>query len=73
MSYRDQEKYLELLKRHERDLTPKECEEYKMFMKMHKDEEDFDSVSLRKLKEIYDKYNVPVDKSKYDKFFRKNN
>lgn len=70
MSYRDQEKYLELLKRHERNLTPKECEEFKMFTKMHKDEEDFDSVSLRRLKELYDKYNVPVDKSKYDKYFK---
>ena len=70
MSYRDQQKYLESLKRHERNLTPKECEEFKMFTKMHKDEEDFDSVSLQRLKELYDKYNVPVDKSKYDKYFK---
>ncbi len=71
MSYRDQEKFLEIIKKHERNLTPKECEEYKMFMKMHKDEEDFDTVSLRRLQELYEKYNVPVDKSKYDKFFKK--
>lgn len=71
MSYRDQQKYLELLKRHERDLDRNELEDYKKFVKMQKDEEDFDSLSLARLKEIYDKYNIPVDRSKYDAFFKK--
>jgi transposase len=71
MSYHDQEKYLELLKRNERKLDKKELEEYKMFSKMHKDDEDFDSVSLKRLKELYDKYNVHVDTSMYDKYFKK--
>lgn len=71
MSYRDQQKYLELLKKHERDFDRNELEDYKKFVKMQKDEEDFDSLSLARLKEIYDKYNVPVDRSKYDAFFKK--
>jgi hypothetical protein len=71
MSYREQKKYLEILKRFEYKLNPKELEEYKMFMKRDKDDEDFDTVSMRRLKEIHDKYNKPVDKSKYDKFFKK--
>ena len=71
MSFRDQQKYIDTLKRFERNMTPKEAEEFKMFLKRHKDEEEFDSVSFRRLKEIYDKYNVPVDKSKYDSFFKK--
>ncbi len=71
MSFRDQKKYIEALKRYERKFDRREAEEYKMFLKMHKDEEDFDSVSLRRLKELYDKYNVPVDRSKYDSFFKK--
>ena len=71
MSYRDQQKYLELLKKHERDFDHNELEDYKKFVKMQKDEEDFDSLSLARLKEIYDKYNVPVDRSKYDAFFKK--
>ena len=72
MSYRDQVKYLETLQRFERKMDGKEKEELKMFVKRHKDEEEFDSVSMKRLKELYDKYNIPVDKSKYDSFFKKN-
>lgn len=71
MSFREQQKYLDSLKKFERKFDRKEAEEYKMFVKMHKDDEDFDSLSLKRLKELYDKYNVPVDKSKYDSFFKK--
>jgi len=71
MSRRDQEKYLEYLKRHEKKFTPKELDEYKMFVKRHKDDEDFDSVSMRRLKELYDKYYTVPDKSKLEDLFRK--
>ena len=71
MSFREQQKYLDVLKKYERKFDRKEADDYKMFLKMHKDDEDFDSLSLKRLKEIYDKYNVPVDKSKYDSFFKK--
>ena len=71
MSFREQQKYIDTLKRFERKFSPKEAEEFKMFLKRHKDEEDFDSVSFGRLKELYDKYNVPVDKNKYDSFFKK--
>jgi hypothetical protein len=73
MSYRDQIKYLETLQRFERKMDQKEREELKMFVKRHKDEEEFDSVSMIRLKELHDKYYSPVDKSKYDSFFKKNN
>jgi hypothetical protein len=71
MSFREQQKYIDVLKKFERKFDRKEADDYKMFLKMHKDDEDFDSLSLKRLKEIYDKYNVPVDKSKYDSFFKK--
>jgi hypothetical protein len=71
MSYRDQQKYIETLKKYERKFDRKESEDFKMFLKRQKDEEDFDTVSMKRLKELYDKYNVPVDKSKYDSFFKK--
>lgn len=71
MSYRDQQKYIEALKKFERKFERKEAEEFKMFLKRHKDEDEFDAVSMRRLKEFFDKYNVPVDKSKYDAFFKK--
>jgi hypothetical protein len=71
MSYRDQQKYIETLKKHERKFDRRESEDFKMFIKRHKDEEEFDTVSMKRLKELYDKYNVSIDKSKYDSFFKK--
>ena len=71
MAFREQQKYLDLLKKYERKFDRKEAEEYKMFVKRQKDDEDFDSISLKRLKELFDHYNVPVDKSKYDSFFKK--
>lgn len=71
-SFRDQKKFLEALKRFERNFDRKELEDYNMFVKMNKDEEDFDTVSMSRLKEIHDKYVKPADLSKYDSFFKKN-
>jgi len=71
MSYRDQAKYLDFLRKSERKFDRKEAEDFKMFLKMQKDEEEFDSVTMNKLKSLYDKYNLPVDRSKYDAFFKK--
>ncbi len=68
---RDQQKYLDYLKRCEKKLSPKEIEEYKMLVKRHKDDEEFDTVSLRRLKELYDKYYTPPDRSKLDNLFKK--
>ncbi len=71
MSYRDQRKYLETLKKYERNFTREESEEYKMFIKRQKDDEDFDSVSMKRLIELHDKYYKPADLSKLDDFFKK--
>ena len=71
MSYREQRKLLDELKKHERKFNRQENDEYKMFIKRQKDDEDFDSVSMRRLKELYNKYYKPADFSKYDKFFKK--
>ncbi len=71
MSYRDQQKYLDELRKYEKKFDRKELDDYKMYLKMHKDEEEFDSVTLRRLEELYEKYYEPVDKHKYDAFFKK--
>ncbi len=71
MGYREQKKFLEFLKAHERKFDRQEMEDYKMFVKRQKDDEDFDSISMKRLKAIYDKYNVSVDRSKFDSFFKK--
>jgi len=71
MSYRDQQKYLDELRKYEKRFDPKELDDYKMYVKMHKDEEEFDSVTLQRLVELYEKYYEPVDKHKYDSFFKR--
>jgi hypothetical protein len=71
MAYRDQQKYLDVLKKFERNFTRGESEAYKIFIKRQKDDEDFDSVSMRRLKALHDKYYKPADLSKYDKYFKK--
>jgi hypothetical protein len=70
MSFREQQKLLEALKKFARNFDKKETEDYKKFIKRQKDDEDFDSLSMKRLKEIHDKYVKPVDKSKYDSFFK---
>lgn len=71
MNFRNQEKYLDYLRRCEKKFTPKELEEYKMFVKRQKDGEEFDSLSMKRLKELYDKYYEKKDISKLDELFKK--
>jgi len=73
MAYRDQQKYLDFLKRFENKMDRNELEDYKKFVKRQKDDEDFDTVSMKKLLDLYDKFYTPVDKAKYDHLFKKSN
>jgi hypothetical protein len=71
MSFRDQQKYLDMLKKYERNFSREDKYVYDIFVKRNKDDEDFDTVSMKKLKDLHDKYYVPVDKSKFDALFKK--
>jgi len=71
MAFRDQQKYLDILKKYERNFSSEDKYAYDIFVKRNKDEEDFDTVSMKKLKQLHDKYYVPVDKSKFDALFKK--
>ena len=73
MAFRDQQKYLDFLKRFENKMDRIELEDYKKLVKRQKDDEDFDTVSMSRLKKLYDKFYNPVDKSKFDHFFKKSN
>jgi hypothetical protein len=70
-SYIEQKKYIESLQRYERKMTPKEQEFFKMTVKRQKDDEDLDSISFAKLKELYDKYYVNRKKKSLDELFKK--
>lgn len=71
MAFREQKLLLEELKKHERKLIREELDFFKICEKRQKDEEEFDTVTLKKLKELVEKYKVKVDKSKFDHFFKK--
>lgn len=71
MSYRDQIKYFDALKRYERKFDSKELQEYKMFLKRHKDDEDLDRLSMQKLKDLHEKYHLNREKQNFDHFFKK--
>ena len=71
MSFREQKKYLDILKKYERNFSPEDKYVYDIFVKRNKDDEDFDTVSMKKLIQLHDKYYVPVDKSKFDALFKK--
>jgi len=70
-SYIEQKKYIESLQRYERKMTPKEQEFFKMTVKRQNDDEDLDSISFAKLKELYDKYYVNRKKKSLDELFKK--
>lgn len=72
MSFRDQVKYIRELKRFEWKMSPKDKDEFKMFLKREKDEEEFDTVSMGKLKSLYEKYYLNREKKNFDHIFKKN-
>jgi len=71
MRSKDQEKYLDSLKRYEKKFDAKELFDYKMFVKRHKDDEDLDNISMGKLKDMYVKYHVNRERRTYDVTFTK--
>lgn len=72
MSYRDQKKYFEELKRFENKFSSSDKKEYDMFLKRHKDDEDLDSLSFRKLQEFHTKYYINRERKPFiDPFAKK--
>lgn len=71
MSYRDQKKYFETLRRYERKFSSDEKQNYDMLVKRHKDDEDLDKASMEFLRELYEKYLINRPKPNYDHLFKK--
>jgi hypothetical protein len=71
MSYRDQVKYFEVLKRYEKKFDWRELEDYKILLERHKDEEDLNKEALEWLKGLYIKYYVNRERKNFDSFFKK--
>ena len=71
MNYRDQKKYIDALKRYENKMDSREREDFKMLVKRQKDEEEFDTISLKKLSNLYEKYYVNRPKKNLNSLFKK--
>ena len=71
MNYRDQKKQIDALKRYENKMDYKEREDFKLFVKRQKDDEDLDTISLAKLSVLYVKYYVNRPKKSLDSLFKK--
>lgn len=71
MSAREQNKLLDALKRYASGMTPPDKEEYRKMIQRQKDEEDFDSVTMKKLQELHKKYVTYKSKEDLDNLFKK--
>ncbi len=69
MSSHEQRNYFDILKRYERKFEERELFEYKILLQRHKDDEDLDKLSMKKIKELYNKYHVNREKKNYDQYF----
>ncbi|CUS79584.1 hypothetical protein JGI7_00804 [Candidatus Kryptonium thompsonii] len=61
-TYAEQKKMIEELQRISYRLKGKDKYDFEMFLKRHKDDEDLDSLSMRRLREIYEKYVIKKEK-----------
>lgn len=56
MSSTEQKKMIEGLRYRTSKMAPRDKYDYEMFVKREKDDEDLDSLSMKRLKELFDKY-----------------
>lgn len=70
MAWREQKKLLDELKKFEAKMAEKDRDQYKMFIKREKDEEELDSLSLARLKELHSRYYKPVPKPDINSLFK---
>jgi len=61
-TYAEQKKMIEELQRISYRLKGKDKYDFEMFLKRHEDDEDLDSLSMRRLREIYEKYVIKKEK-----------
>lgn len=59
MTKTEQHKIIKMLEDYTHKMNRYELEDFEMFRKRDKDDEDLDSISLKKLLELYEKY-VPA-------------
>ncbi len=71
MRYTDQKKFIDNLKRFENKFNEVELKDFKMFVKRHKDGEDLDNISFKKLSDLNIKYYKNRPKLDLNELFKK--
>jgi len=56
MTFREQKEMIEELRDYERKMSRAELEDFQMYVKRHKDDEELDALSMKRLKELHIKY-----------------
>ncbi|MBE2279020.1 MAG: hypothetical protein IAE91_01395 [Ignavibacteriaceae bacterium] len=70
--HREQKQFIDELKRFEYKMIPKDRDSFKMLLKRHIDEEEFDTISMKILRELHEKYcSKKPDRSKLENLFKK--
>jgi aspartyl/asparaginyl beta-hydroxylase (cupin superfamily) len=70
MSYREQKKLLTELKEFENKMAANDRDAFKLFLKREKDEEEFDTLSMGRLRGLHEKYYKPRPKPDISKYFK---
>jgi hypothetical protein len=71
MSFREQREMIGALRDFERKMSRDESEEFSMFLKRHKDDEELDALSMKRLEELYTKYYINRPRKAFIDPFRK--
>jgi hypothetical protein len=71
MGFREQQKLMTELKPFAEKMAFADKEAYKLFVKRQKDEEEFDTLSMDRLRGLHTQYYKPKPKPDFDKYFRK--
>jgi hypothetical protein len=71
MAFREQREMIDILRDYEQKMSRDEREEFRMFVKRHKDDEELDSLSMQRLKELYTTYYINRPRKKFVDPFKK--
>jgi hypothetical protein len=58
MAFREQREMIETLRDFEHKMSRDELEDFQMYLKRHKDDEELDSLSMKRLSKLYEKYYI---------------
>lgn len=70
MGYREQKRLLEELKPFIGKMSPADSDSFKLLQKREKDEEDFDTLSMERLRALHSKYFTAKPRKDFNSLFK---